>query len=297
MTHLRRHTPKPRWLSAPLPGGARYAKVKGTLAALGIPTVCEGASCPNAGECWSAGTATFLLMGDRCTRGCRFCDVTHSATPAPLDPSEPARVAAAVAELGLEHAVLTSVDRDDLADGGAAHFAETIRRVRTLGGASVEALTPDFGGDPEGVRAIGQAAPDVFGQNVETVRRLTPVVRDPRAGYDLTLRVLAAMKREFPGILTKSSLLLGLGETDGEVREAMADLRSVGVDLLAIGQYLQPSPRQLPVVEWVHPERFAALGEAGRAMGFAQVASGPLVRSSYRAGELLGAHGGGARRG
>jgi lipoic acid synthetase len=287
MTHPRRHTPKPRWLRAPLPGGERYRKVKATLGALRLPTVCEGASCPNAGECWNAGTATFLLMGDQCTRGCRFCDVKHSASPPPLDPEEPARVAAAVAALELEHAVLTSVDRDDLPDGGAAHFAEAIRLVRALVGPRVEALTPDFGGDADAVRVVGRAGPDVFGHNVETVRRLTPSVRDPRAGYDRSLGILSLVKREFPGILTKSAILLGLGETAGEVRETMEELRAAGVDLLAIGQYLQPSPRQLPVAEWVPPERFAALGDEGRAMGFRYVASGPLVRSSYRAGELL----------
>lgn len=297
MPHLPRHSPKPRWLRAPLPGGARYQKVKSTLATLGLPTVCEGASCPNAGECWSAGTATFLLMGDQCTRGCRFCDVRHSASPPPLDPGEPARVAAAAAELGLEHVVLTSVDRDDLPDGGAAHFGEAIRALRAQGRARVEALTPDFGGEVEAVRVIGSARPDVFGQNLETVRRLTPTVRDPRAGYELTLGVLREMKRAFPGILTKSSLLLGLGETAGEVREAMTDLRDAGVDLLTIGQYLQPSPKQLPVVEWIPPDRFEALGAEGRAMGFRHVAAGPLVRSSYRAGELLGDAVGPAARG
>jgi lipoic acid synthetase len=233
-------------------------------------------------------------MGDQCTRGCRFCDVSHSASPPPLDPGEPARVAEAVAELGLEHVVLTSVDRDDLPDRGAAHFGEAIRVLQAQRRARVEALTPDFGGAIEAVRVIGAAGPDVFGQNLETVRRLTPTVRDPRAGYDLTLGVLAAMKREFPGVLTKSSLLLGLGETADEVREAMADLRGAGVDLLTLGQYLQPSPRQLPVVEWIPPDRFAALGAEGRAMGFQYVASGPLVRSSYRAGELLREAGGGA---
>lgn len=261
--------------------------MKATLGALGLHTVCEGASCPNAGECWSAGTATFLLMGGVCTRGCRFCDVPSSALPPPLDPGEPTRVASAVAELGLDHAVLTSVDRDDLPDGGAAHIAEAIRCVRALGRPGVEALTPDFGGRKESVRTIGRAAPDVFGQNLETVRRLTPVVRDPRAGYDRTLAVLSVMKLEFPGILTKSSLLLGLGETAQEVREAMRDLREVGVEILTLGQYLQPSPAQLPVSEWVPPERFDALAAEGRAMGFRFVASGPLVRSSYRAAEQL----------
>jgi lipoic acid synthetase len=250
-----------------------------------LHTVCEEAACPNAGECWSAGTATFLLMGGTCTRGCRFCDVESGAKPAPLDPGEPARVAEAAAALELDHVVLTSVDRDDLPDGGAAHFAETIRRVRALGRARVEALTPDFCGLAEPLREIGRAGPDVFGQNLETVRRLTPRVRDPRAGYDQTLEALGRMKREFPAVLTKSSLLLGLGETDAEVREAMADLRAAGVELLTLGQYLQPTPRQLQVEEWITPARFAAHEQEGYDMGFRFVASGPLVRSSYRAGE------------
>jgi lipoic acid synthetase len=277
--------PKPRWLSAPLGGGARYLRVKGALASRGLQTVCEGANCPNTGACWNAGTATFLLMGPACTRGCRFCDVAHAAHPPPLDPEEPTRVAEAVAELALDYAVLTSVDRDDLPDGGAAHFAEAIARVRALGGPGVEALTPDFGGDPGALAAIGRAGPDVFGQNLETVRRLTPTVRDPRAGYDLTLEVLTRMKRDFGAILTKSSLLLGLGERPEEVSEAMRDLRAAGVDLLAVGQYLQPSRQQLPVAEWIPPARFAEVEAEGRALGFRFVASGPLVRSSFRAGE------------
>ena len=261
--------------------------MKATLSSLSLKTVCEEASCPNAGECWSAGTATFLLMGGTCTRGCRFCDVPSGASPPPLDPAEPARVAGAVDRLGLDHVVLTSVDRDDLPDGGAAHFAAAIRSVRALGRPTVEALTPDFGGCADSVREVGRAAPHVLGQNLETVRRLTSRVRDPRAGYDLTLDLLGRVKREFPSILTKSSLLLGLGETAGEVREAMRDLRSAGVELLTLGQYLQPSPRQLPVAEWITPERFASHEEEGYEMGFQFVASGPLVRSSYRAAEQL----------
>lgn len=285
MTHPRPTSPKPRWLRAPLGGGERYRKVKAALGALRLHTVCEEARCPNAGECWSAGTATFLLMGEVCTRACRFCDVRSGATPPPLDAGEPGRVAAAVEQLGLDHVVLTSVDRDDLPDGGAAHFGETIRRVRALGRPKVEALTPDFGGRAEPLREVGRAGPDVLGQNLETVRRLTAGVRDPRAGYERSLEVLGRVKREFPSILTKSSLLLGLGETVDEVREAMHDLRAVGVELLTLGQYLQPTPRQLPVAEWITPERFAALEAEGYAMGFRFVASGPRVRSSYRSAE------------
>jgi lipoic acid synthetase len=283
-------SPKPRWLRASLGGGERYRKVRTTLGTLRLSTVCERANCPNTGECWSAGTATFLLMGDHCTRNCRFCDVPSAVRPPPLDPEEPARVAAAVSELGLDYAVLTSVDRDDLSDGGAAHFAETIRKVRALDrepGPGVEALIPDFGGLAESVRTVARSGPDVIGQNLETVRRLTTIVRDPRAGYDQTLEALALVKREFPSIVTKSSLLLGLGERGAEVREAMADLRGAGVELLTLGQYLQPSPRQLPVAEWIAPERFVELEAEGLAMGFRFVASGPLVRSSYRAAEQL----------
>lgn len=283
----RQTSPKPRWLRASLGGGERYRKVRATLGALSLHTVCERASCPNAGECWSAGTATFLLLGGVCTRGCRFCDVPSAAQPPPLDPGEPGRVASAVAELGLDYAVLTSVDRDDLPDGGAAHFAETIRRVRALGRPRVEALTPDFGGDAEALRTIGRAGPDVFGHNLETVRRLTSTVRDRRAGYDLTLEVLSRVKREFPALLTKSSLLLGLGETCEEVTQAMRDLRGAGVELLTLGQYLRPSARQLPVAEWITPQRFAAMEVEARTLGFRFVASGPLVRSSYRAAEQL----------
>lgn len=287
MTRPVEQTRKPRWLRAPLGGGERYRRVRATLSELRLHTVCEGAGCPNAGACWSAGTATFLLMGALCTRGCRFCDVPTSARPPPLDPGEPERVARAVAALDLDHAVLTSVDRDDLADGGAAHFAEAIRRVKALGRPSVEALTPDFAGDPAAIETIGSAGPEVFGQNVETVRRLTATVRDPRASYDRTLAVLEAMKHRFPKILTKSSILLGLGETPAEVTESMRDLRSVGVDAITLGQYLRPSPRQLPVVEWIPPERFEALAGEARVLGFSFVASGPLVRSSYRAAEQL----------
>jgi lipoic acid synthetase len=226
-----------------------------------------------------------MLMGDLCTRGCRFCDVATSSHPPALDAGEPERVATAVATLKLDYAVLTSVDRDDLPDGGAGHFAEAIRRLKAIPRLRVEALTPDFRGLPEPLRAIGRAGPDVFGQNLETVRRLTPGVRDPRAGYELTLEVLARMKLEFPSILTKSSLMLGLGETEDEVRAAMHDLRAAGVELLTLGQYLRPSARQLPVAEWIHPDCFARLELEGHAMGFRFVASGPLVRSSYRAAE------------
>jgi lipoic acid synthetase len=278
---------KPRWLKVPVPGGERYQKVKSTLATLKLHTVCAEAHCPNVGECWGGGTATVMLMGDTCTRGCRFCQVKTAARPPALDPDEPRHLAEAVAELELDYIVVTSVDRDDLPDGGAAHFAEAIRRLKALPGLLVEVLTPDFRGDPEAVRTVGRAAPDVFANNIETVRRLTPAVRDARASYRQTLEVLARMKVEFPGVVTKSSIMLGLGETEAEVLETMRDLREQGVEILTLGQYLRPSAWHLPVVEFVSPPRFEALRRQGLALGFRYVASGPLVRSSYRAAELF----------
>lgn len=284
---LPRSARKPEWLRVQLPGGERYARVKETLRGLSLHTVCEEAHCPNVGECWAGGTATVMLLGDVCTRACRFCHVKSSAAPPPPDPAEPRHLADAVRKLGLDYVVVTSVDRDDLADGGAAHFAEAILLLREIPGLLVEVLTPDFRGDAGSVRTIGRAAPHVFGNNLETVRRLTPVVRDARAGYEQTLEVLARMHREFPGVVTKSSLLLGLGESDEELLQTFADLRAAGVEILTLGQYLRPSPRHLPVVEYVPPERFRALQREGERLGFRYVAAGPLVRSSYRAAELF----------
>jgi len=278
---------KPPWLRVNVPGGERYARVRETLQGMKLHTVCQEARCPNVAECWGGGTATVMLMGDTCTRGCRFCHVKSAARPPPLDPDEPRAVAEAVRGLGLDYVVVTSVDRDDLADGGAGHFADAIVRLKSIPGLLVEVLTPDFQGDAEAVRTIGRAGPDVFANNLETVRRLTPVVRDARAGYDQTLSVLSAMKRDFPGIVTKSSLMVGLGETEAELRDAMADLRSAGTEVLTLGQYLRPSAWHLPVVEYVSPDRFREYAEAGKELGFRYVASGPLVRSSYRAGELF----------
>jgi len=278
---------KPPWLRVGVPGGERYRRVRETLKGLALHTVCEEAHCPNVAECWGGGTATVMLMGDVCTRGCRFCHVKTSGSPPPLDPDEPRHVAEAVASLGLDYVVVTSVDRDDLPDGGAAHFAEAIRRLKAVPGLSVEVLTPDFRGDAEAVRVVGRAAPDVFANNLETTRRLTPVVRDAKAGYDQTLAVLEQMRREFPAVVTKSSIMVGLGETEAEVEQAMRDLRGAGVEILTLGQYLRPSAWHLPVVEYLSPERFRAYQEMGRRHGFRYVASGPLVRSSYRAGELF----------
>jgi lipoic acid synthetase len=278
---------KPAWLRVGIPGGERYGRVRDTLRGLQLHTVCAEAHCPNVAECWGGGTATVMLMGDTCTRGCRFCQVKTAARPPALDPDEPRHMADAVRQLQLDYVVVTSVDRDDLPDGGAAHFAEAIQRLKEIPGLLVEVLTPDFQGDAEAVRTIGRAGPDVFANNIETVRRLTPAVRDGRAGYDQTLEVLARMNREFPNVVTKSSVMVGLGESSPEVEQVMRDLRGVGVAVLTLGQYLRPSAWHLPVVEFVTPDVFAAYERMGRELGFRYVASGPLVRSSYRAGELF----------
>jgi lipoic acid synthetase len=274
--------PKPAWLRAPAPSAERTEAVRARLAAL--PTVCEEARCPNQGECWGEGTATFLLMGDVCTRGCRFCAVT-SGRPLALDPEEPARLRAAVHALGLRHVVLTSVDRDDLPDGGAAHLAGCVRALKE-DGLWVEVLAPDFGGDSDAVRAVVAAGVDVFAHNVETVPRLSPGVRDRRAAWETSLRVLRVAAEA--GAVTKSGLMLGLGEDDDEVLDAMIALRGVGVSILTLGQYLRPSRQQLPVQRWVAPETFALLGDDARTLGFV-VATGPRVRSSYRAAALAAA--------
>ena len=281
----RRFQRKPGWLKVSPPGAGEYARIKGLLRDRGLSTVCEEARCPNVSECWCGGTATMMLLGDLCTRGCRFCAVTSGDPAGLLDPDEPRKVAEVVSALGLKYLVLTSVDRDDLPDGGAGHFAETVRRLKARDpDLLVEVLIPDFTGRP--LAAVLDAGPDVLGHNIETVRRLTPAVRDRRATYDGSLEVLRLAKEARPGVRTKSSIMLGLGETGAEVREAMEDLRAVGVEILTLGQYLQPTPKHHRVAEFVTPERFDALAAEGREMGFLYVASGPLVRSSYRAGEL-----------
>jgi lipoic acid synthetase len=278
---------KPSWLRVGVPGGERYQHVRETLRGLQLHTVCQEAHCPNVADCWGGGTATVMLMGDVCTRGCRFCNVKTAAHPPPVDPDEPRHLAEAIRELHLDYIVVTSVDRDDLPDGGAAHFADAIVRLKEIPGLLVEVLTPDFRGDPEAVRTVGRAGPDVFANNIETVRRLSPVVRDQKAGYDQTLAVLGRMKREFPGIVTKSSVMVGLGEREVEVDDTMRDLRAAGVEILTLGQYLRPSAWHLPVMQWVTPEQFQAYKTMGEQRGFRYVASGPLVRSSYRAAELF----------
>lgn len=281
----KRREPKPEWLKVRMPGGGRYEHVRRTLRELKLATVCEEASCPNMGECWSSGTATVMLMGEVCTRGCRFCDVA-SGTPGPLDPLEPRHLAEAVGRLGLDYLVVTSVNRDELEDGGAAHFAQAIVELRRAAPRTlVEVLTPDFQGRGESLQMIVDAAPTVAAHNLETVERLTPRVRDRRASYRQSLEVLEFYKRG--GMRTKSSLMLGLGESRGEVLQAMRDLRQAGCDILTIGQYLRPSQKHLAVEEFVRPEVFEDLAQEGLLLGFKFVAAGPLVRSSYKAGEFF----------
>ncbi|MBI5034791.1 MAG: lipoyl synthase [Chloroflexi bacterium] len=278
----------PDWIRVRAPIGENYAHLKGLVRGLKLHTVCEEALCPNIGECWGAGTATIMILGDVCTRACRFCAVDTGNPRGIVDTEEPARVADAIAELKLNYVVVTSVDRDDLPDGGAGIFAETIRQIKTKSPQTkVEVLTGDFRGDHAHAKIVVDAQPDVFGQNIETVKRLTHVVRDRRAGYEQTLDVLRTIKEIDPTMRTKSSILVGMGETFDEMMETMRDLRAAQVDLLAIGQYLQPTrqKRNLPLVEYIAPEQFVRYREEGMKLGFKYVASGPLVRSSYKAWE------------
>jgi len=276
---------RPPWLKVPLPGDGRYYEVRRRLRARGVHTVCEEARCPNAAECWGGGTATFMILGDTCTRGCRFCAVTTGRPSGPPTPDEPERVAEAAAALELRYVVITSVDRDDLPDGGAAHFAATVAAVRRrLGGAIVELLVPDFGGDGAALEIVAGSGAQVIGHNLETVRELTAAVRDRRCGHELSLRVLGSLRAR-PELVVKSSLLLGLGETDDQARACLRELREVGVDWVTLGQYLRPTRRHLAVQRYVSPETFAELAREARAMGFPLVTAGPLVRSSYRAAE------------
>ncbi|MFQ5837482.1 MAG: lipoyl synthase [Thermoplasmata archaeon] len=279
---------KPEWLRVRLPGGETYLGLRSLLRDKELHTVCEEAHCPNVGECWGGGTATIMLLGDVCTRGCRFCAVKKGNPRGQVDLFEPVKVAEAVSRLGLTYVVLTSVDRDDLPDGGASHFAATVRRLKArVPDIMVEALVPDFQGDLEAVRTVVGAGPEVLAQNLETVERLTHPVRDRRAGYHQTLTVLREAKGMRADIFTKSSLMLGLGEKEEEVLQAMKDLRNAGVDILTLGQYLRPSRRHVEVDRYVPPEEFDYYRERGEEMGFLYVAAGPLVRSSYRAGEYF----------
>lgn len=279
---------KPPWLRAPLATGAGFGTVKHIVREHRLSTVCEEAKCPNIGECWNAGTATIMLMGAVCTRACRFCAVDTGNPRGWLDVEEPDNVARSVELMGLKYVVLTSVNRDDLPDGGAAHYAAAIRAIKRRNpGTAVEALTPDFQGVLADVHTVVDSGLDVFAQNVETVERLTHPVRDPRAGYGQTLAVLKAAKAHRPGVLTKTSLMLGLGETDAEIHRTMTDLRAAAVDILTLGQYLRPTVNHLDVERFVTPAEFDAYRAHALELGFLECVSGPLVRSSYRAEQAL----------
>ena len=276
----------PEWLRRQLPTSDSFGRTRGLLDELKLHTVCESAKCPNHWECWSKGTATFMIAGDRCTRACGFCAVS-TAKPLALEADEPQRVAEATRRMGLKHVVITAVARDDLKDGGAEHFRRTIEEVRKLNpGIVIEVLVPDFNESDAAIDAVLDASPHIFNHNLETVRRLTPSVRH-RATYDRSLSALAKVKaRRAATIYTKSGVMLGLGERDEEVQTVMEDLRAANCDILTLGQYLQPTVKHLPVVEFVPPEKFTAFGEHARRLGFLHVASGPMVRSSYHADEF-----------
>ena len=281
----------PEWLRMPLPTADTFGRTRGLLDELKLHTVCESAKCPNHWECWSKGTATFMIAGDRCTRACGFCAVA-TAKPLPLEADEPQRVAEAAQRMKLRHVVITAVARDDIADGGAEHFAKTIEAVRRLSpGIVIEVLVPDFNDSDAAIETVLAAKPHIFNHNLETVRRLTPTVRH-RATYDRSLSVLAKAKQtqnsklKTQNFFTKSGMMLGLGETEAEVLAAMEDLRRAGCDILTLGQYLPPSAKHLPLVEYISPAQFVKFARAAKAMGFAHVASGPLVRSSYHADEF-----------
>jgi lipoyl synthase len=278
--------PKPAWLKVRAPGGENYTRLKQTLRGLDLYTVCEEARCPNVGECWSSGTATVMLLGHTCTRGCRFCAVTTGNPRGAVDPREPEHVARAIAGLELRYVVLTMVDRDDLLDGGADHVARTVSGLKARKpGLLVETLVGDFRGRFQDVETVQAGRPDVFAHNIEVPRRLTPKIRDQRCDYDTSLAVLKHAKSLAPQGLTKSSIMVGLGETDAEVYETLADLRAAGVDVVTLGQYLRPTPKHAPLERYVPPEQFAEYERVGLELGFAYVASGPLVRSSYHAAE------------
>ncbi|STX51195.1 lipoic acid synthetase [Legionella busanensis] len=280
--------PKPKWLRIVNQTTPNYNKVKDEVVKHRLATVCEEAKCPNIGECWSHGTATIMLMGAICTRACRFCSVDTGNPHGWLDKDEPNNTANTVFLMNLDYVVLTSVNRDDLADGGAKHYAETIRAIKArCPSTKVEALTPDFQGIEKDIITLLDSGVDVFAQNVETVERLTHPVRDNRAGYWQTLNVLKFAKQYRPDVLTKTSLMLGLGETDEEIIKTMDDLRAQNIDILTLGQYLQPTRNHLPVARYVTPEKFLEFREIGLAKGFYEVASGPLVRSSYRADKVF----------
>mmetsp|Transcript_35080 Transcript_35080/g.64555 ORF Transcript_35080/g.64555 Transcript_35080/m.64555 type:complete len:390 (-) Transcript_35080:653-1822(-) len=285
---------RPSWFRVPAPSqgpDSRYAQVKESLSELTLHTVCEEAQCPNIGECWNGGTGTIMLLGDTCTRGCMFCAVNTSAAPPPPDPFEPFKTADAVCSWGVDYIVLTSVDRDDIPDGGAGHFATTVQLLKEKKPEIlVECLVSDFRGDLSSVEALSTSGLDVYAHNVETVERLQKFVRDPRAGYRQSLSTLEHAKKFKPGLYTKTSLMLGLGETDEEVIKTMKDLRAIDVDVVTFGQYLRPTENHLSVVEYVEPKKFDYFRRVGEELGFKYVASGPMVRSSYKAGEFYLEH-------
>lgn len=279
---------KPKWLRARLPAGAKFSAVRQTVRAHRLSTVCEESMCPNIGECWNHGTATIMVMGSVCTRACRFCAVDTGNPRGWLDREEPENTARAVKLMNLRYVVITSVDRDDLPDGGAGHYANCVRAIKKMNPqTAVEALTPDFNGVTADVEKVVDSGLEVFAQNVETVARLTHPVRDPRAGYERTIQVLAHAKQYRPDVLTKTSLMLGLGERDREIMETMDDLRGAGVDILTLGQYLRPTPNHLAIERYVTPDEFDAYRREGLDKGFLEVVAGPLVRSSYRADRVL----------
>ena len=279
---------KPEWLRVKYPTGENYERIKNKLRTNNLHTVCEEAHCPNMGECWGGGTATFMLMGDTCTRGCRFCMVKSGNPHGLLDVFEPVNVARTIADLGLKYVVITSVDRDDLPDGGASHFASTIKAIKQHDpNVITEVLIPDFQGNLGDVKKIVDAGPEVIAHNIETTEPLTPKVRDPRATYKQSLRVLTGIKELSPALYSKTSIMLGLGETEGDLVKTMKDLRNVNVDILTLGQYLRPSKGHIPVTEYVSPQTFDYYQGLAEELGFLYVASGPFVRSSYRAGEFF----------
>lgn len=287
-TSLTSQLRKPPWLRARMPGGEKFNAVRENVREHRLATVCEESKCPNMGECWTAGTATIMVMGSVCTRACRFCSVDTGNPNGWLDPEEPANTARSVELMDLKYVVITSVDRDDLADGGAAHYAACVKAIKKRRPQTgVEALTPDFDGREELVALVVDSGLEVFAQNVETVRRLTHPVRDIRAGYEQTIGVLKYAKKHRPEVLTKTSLMLGLGETESEVLQTMDDLREANVDILTMGQYLRPTVNHLDIQRYVTPDEFNQFRDRGLERGFLEVVSGPLVRSSYRAERVL----------
>lgn len=288
IAELKRHSPKPDWLKIKPPGGERYTLIKSLADTNQLSTVCQEAKCPNMSECWGGGTATFMLLGGTCTRGCRFCNVATSKTGDLVDIDEPRKLANSIKIMKLDYAVITMVDRDDLADGGAQHVKDCLNEVKNQNPETlIEMLSGDFRGNFDQVRLVAESKIEVFAHNIETTRVLTPKVRDPRCGYDQSLKILKTVKSEFPKLFTKSSIMVGLGETKEDVTQTMKDLRENDVDIVTLGQYLQPTQKHLQVQDFIHPDVFLEYERIGHELGFVYVASGPLVRSSYRAGELL----------